>query len=159
MTLDVVAWVATGLVTSVLAPALTLLRTRRFTVDSLTVPGAVALPGFVVLHGLVAYLLTRSVPVPAWLGLHVVLLAGAVLFWLPVFGRTRRLSDPLRVLYLFLSMMPLDLTGVLVIVLGDHAGGLAMIIAMQPAAVLTLIVTWRWVTNEEAVLPPVPPRC
>ncbi len=151
MTGDVIAWAATGLLTSVIAPVLLLIsRTSRW--DRIAIPGGLAFPVFLVLHGLIAYLLTLRPTVPVWLALHVVLLAGALLFWLPIFGHTRRLSDPLRVLYLFLSMPPLDLTGVLVIVLGDHAGGLAMIVAMLPAALITLVVTWRWVANEDAVL-------
>lgn len=154
MIADVIAWVATGLLTSVIAPGLLLTTSAVINWDRIAVPGALAFPGFVVLHGLVAYLLTRHPNVSTWLALHVVLLGGAILFWLPVFGGARRLTDPVRALYLFLAMPPLDLTGVLVIVLGDHAGGLAMIVAMLPAAVITLIVTWRWVNNEDATLPP-----
>lgn len=153
MITDILAWAMTGLLTSVIAPALLVTTGSAVGWDRFAIPGAFAFPGFIVLHGLIAYLLTLHPDVPAWLALHVVLLGGALLFWLPIFGRARRLSDPVRVLYLFLSMPPLDLTGVLVIVLGEHAGGLAMIVAMLPAALITLFVTWRWVVSEDAVLP------
>jgi hypothetical protein len=150
---DILAWTVTGLLTSVIAPALVVTTGAAVNWDRIAVPGGMAFPGFIVLHGLITYLLTLHPTVLAWLALHVVLLAGALLFWLPIFGHTRRLSDPVRVLYLFLSMPPLDLTGVLVIVLGDHAGGLAMIVAMLPTALITLFVTWHWVVSEDAVLP------
>jgi hypothetical protein len=147
---DIVGWTITGLLTSVAAPGLLLLVVRTVPWDRAAAPAAVVFPGFIVLHGVIAYVLTWHPSAAVWLALHVLLLAGALLFWLPIFGQGRRISDPLRVLYLFLAMPPLDLAGVVVIVLGDHAGGLAMIIAMLPAALITLFVTWRWIVTEDA---------
>lgn len=112
-------------------------------------PAGIALPGFVLLHGGITYLLTRH-PTPAgWLLLHVPLLVGAVVYWLPVLGTARRLADPLRVLYLFLSAPALDLAGVMVVILGDGAGGLAMIAGMLPAGGIAVLVTWQWITRED----------
>lgn len=52
-------------------------------------------------------------------------------------------------LYLFLSAPALDLAGVMVVILGDAPGGLAMIVGMLPAGGIAIVVTWQWVTREE----------
>jgi cytochrome c oxidase assembly factor CtaG len=154
MNADVAGWAVTGLCTSVVAPAL-VLTTARHTGDRiLSVPAGWALPGFVILHAGLTLALAHRPSTTVWLLLHLPLLVGALIFWLPVFGPTRRLSDPLRVMYLFLSAPPLDLAGVIVIVQGDPAGGLAMIVGMLPAGVTAVLVTWQWIHHEEHTLTP-----
>lgn len=137
------------MVTAVLVPGLLLGTRRAVRWDRLALPAGVALPAFVVLHGAITFLLAQRPPPGLWLLLHVPLLLGAVVYWLPVLGTARRLPDPLRVLYLFLSAPALDLAGVLVIVLGDGPGGLAMIVGMLPAAVIAILVTWQWISHED----------
>ena len=149
MSADIVGWFVTGLITSVVAPAL-LTATRRWSSwRYLALPPGVACGGFIVLHAVITYALARR-PGPApWLALHIPLLLGALAFWLPVLGTSNRLRDPVRVLYLFLSAPPLDLAAVMVIVLGDQPGGVAMLVGMLPAALIAVAVTWRWMNDEE----------
>lgn len=149
MTGDVLGWAATGLVTAVVAPGLLLATGRHVHWGRLALPAGVALPAFVLLHAGITFLLTRHPPPAVWLILHVPLLAGALVYWLPVLGTVRRLSDPLRVLYLFLSAPTLDLAGVMVVVLGDGPGGLAMIVGMLPAGGIAVLVTWQWISQED----------
>ncbi|HVV23012.1 MAG TPA: hypothetical protein VHF06_26480 [Pseudonocardiaceae bacterium] len=151
MTADIWAWAASGATTSVVAPGL-LLSTRRWVDwDRLAVRAGLALPGFVVLHALITLALAQRPSAPLWLALHVPLLLGAVVYWLPVFGTVRRLDDAMRMLYLFLSAPPLDLAGVLVVILGDQDGGVAMIVGMLPAGLAAVLVTWQWINNENAI--------
>jgi cytochrome c oxidase assembly factor CtaG len=77
------------------------------------------------------------------------LLAGAIVYWLPIIGARRRLSGPGRSVYLSLSQPPLDLPGAVIVTLGETAGGIAMIVAMPPVGLAAIAVTWRWVTAEE----------
>lgn len=156
---DVAGWVVSGAVVSVVAPAM-LLGTRRWIRwDALALPAVPALVGFVLLHAAVTFALTRHPPAGVWLALHVPLLVGAVVYWLPVLGTRRRLPDALRVLYLFLSAPPLDLSGVLVVILGDSAGGVGMIVGMLPAGLAAVAVTWQWIsTEDDLILVPRSPR-
>ncbi|POX59068.1 hypothetical protein C3492_34380 [Streptomyces sp. Ru62] len=79
-----------------------------------------------------------------------VLLATAVLFWLPAVARTRhRLDDPGRCVYLFLAAPLLDLPAVGMVAAGRTAAGLAMIVGMLPVGVAAAAVTWSWVNREE----------
>ncbi|MCF6524532.1 hypothetical protein HOY81_15755 [Streptomyces sp. JJ36] len=90
-------------------------------------------------------------PAAGWL-LEAVLLAGGVLFWLPVLAHSRhRLGGAGRCLYLFLAAPSLDLPAVVLIAHGHSWGGLAMIIAMLPLGAAALLATWRWITAEERV--------
>lgn len=132
MNTDLVGWALTGLRTSVVAPVLLLTNSQRISWDRITLPAGIALPGFVVIHAAITLALTRHPSAPLWLILDLPLLYGALIYWLPIFSPTRRLSDPLRALYLFLSAPPLDLAGLIVIILGDSAGGLAMIAGCSP---------------------------
>jgi hypothetical protein len=52
-------------------------------------------------------------------------------------------------IYLFASMPAMDLAGVFVVLHGDSAGGLAMIVAMLPVGVAALVTTWHWVLTEQ----------
>jgi hypothetical protein len=132
-----------GLLVAVVAPAvLRIALVLAPDLDRVTPHPAIALAGFVVLHALVNLV--------AWEGPGlVVLLLGALVFWLPLLGRRRRLSDPAQVLYLFTAMPLLDLAGVWVVADGDSAGGLAMIVGMLPMAGYAVALMWRWVTTEE----------
>jgi hypothetical protein len=141
-----------GLLVSVVAPALAAVVARVPALDRWAPPALVALPGFALLHAAV----TIGVEAPGStagagvVGLaHAVLLAGAVAFWAPVLGVRRRLPDAGRMAYLFLAGPVLDLAGVWLVATGDAAGGLAMIVAMLPIGVAALVLTWRWVTDEE----------
>lgn len=143
-----------GAVVSVVAPAL-VLGGRRLGVplDRVSLPALVALPLFLAVHSVI----TMTMPfhewsLPARLALHVVLLVSAILFWLPVLGQRHRLSDPARMVYLYLAMPVMDLAGVYVVLRGDAAGGLAMIVAMLPVGLAAVAVTWRWMLAEEAQL-------
>ncbi|HEU5033479.1 MAG TPA: hypothetical protein VFT62_01845 [Mycobacteriales bacterium] len=140
-----------GLETSVLAPVIVLLARRvRLPLDRLAVPAAAALPLFLGVHSAVTMTMPFREP-PFWqhLGLHALLLAAGVIFWLPVLGGRRRLSEPGRMVYLYLAMPTMDLSGVYVVLRGDAAGGLAMIVAMLPVGLTAVAITWRWIVAEE----------
>src|SRR4051794_33465702 len=136
-----------GLTTSVVAPLL-VWRIRRL--HRLAVPGVLALPLFVAVHDGIVIWMGRMAMSPAWsTSLHLLLLAVAVVFWLPVVGTRRRLPDPGRVVYLSIALPMLDLSGVYEVLAGDQAGGLSMIVAMLPAAVIAVGIAWRWLLAEE----------
>lgn len=148
---EVVHMVGMGLLVSVLAPALVLATRRRFAWRALSWPAAVALPCFVVLHALLTVEMAFHEPGPPMhLVLDGVLLLGAVVFWLPVLGRLRPLGPAGRVLYLFLAAPALDLAAVVVVAVGDSAGGLSMIVGMLPIGLAAVIVTWQWIRADEA---------
>lgn len=149
MSAHVAGWVVTGAVTSVIAPGLLLVLRGWGPWKRMGVSEAVAAPGFVVWHALITAALVLRPTLGLWLVLHVLLLAGSVVYWLPVLGRTRRLGGAGRCLYLFLSSPFLDFAAVGVIVLGDPAGGLAMIVAMLPVNAAAVAVTWQWIVTEE----------
>lgn len=137
-----------GLLTSIVAPSVVI--AARRSVDHIALPGWLALSLFVVLHDCIVIGMSRSMPSAAMaLLLHALLLLGAVLFWLPVLGVRRRLADPGRIVYLFVALPMIDLAGVYAVLVGDQAGGLAMIVAMLPAAVIAVGVAWRWMLAEE----------
>ncbi len=142
-----------GLETSALAPALVLLARNRLPLDRLALPGAVALPLFLAVHSAITMTMPFHDPSPlAHVGLHALLLAAALWFWLPVLGERRRMSDPARMVYLYLAMPVMDLAGVYVVLRGDSAGGIAMIVAMLPVGLAAVAVTWRWMLVEESRL-------
>ncbi|WP_226370264.1 cytochrome c oxidase assembly protein [Pseudonocardia oceani] len=138
-----------GLLVSVVAPLLAVALRPAGVLDRVAPPAVLALPGFAVLHAAVT-VGTHGLPPlsAASTAAHLLMLAGAVLFWWPVFGG-RRLSEPRQVLYLFTAAPVLDLAGVWVVARGDGAGGLAMIVGMLPLALVAMGVTWRWIVREE----------
>jgi hypothetical protein len=147
----ILGWVLTGAVTAVVAPGLLLLTRGRLPWHRMAVPAAVSAPGFVVLHaGITAALVLRP-SLEVWLLLHALLLAGSIVYWLPILGDARRLSGAGRCLYLFLSSPLLDFAALGVIVLGDPSGGLAMIVAMLPINAAAVGATWQWIVGEERV--------
>jgi cytochrome c oxidase assembly factor CtaG len=140
-----------GLTVAVTAPALLFVLSRAIPrLDRWTVPAAVALPGFVVLHGAVtAYTHSGSTPPLLDTVIQLTLLCGAMLFWAPVLGVRRRLSDAGRMLYLYIAMPLLDLAGVWLVAIGDSPGGLSMIVGMLPIGVAAVAITWDWISREE----------
>jgi cytochrome c oxidase assembly factor CtaG len=118
--------------------------------DRMALPATVALPLFLVVHaGLTVGMATTEPPLFEHVALHAVLFAAGVVFWLPVFGRRRRLSDPGRVLYLFLALPSLDLAGVYLVLRGMSQDGVSMIVGMLPAGALAVAVAWEWMAREE----------
>ncbi|WP_211330413.1 hypothetical protein [Prauserella muralis] len=149
MTGGIVHMGAMGLLVSVAAPVLVLATRERVPWRRVPAPPAAVLPGFVVLHGIVTIVPAHwHLPAPVDGLLHAVLLAGAVVFWLPVVG-PRRPGEAARAVYLFLAGPSLDLAAIYLIIQGDSAGGLAMIVGMLPIGLAAMAVTWRWITEEE----------
>lgn len=139
-----------GVLTSVVAPLVAARRWRWL--DALTPPAVSVFLGFLLLHAVIVLAMAYGlVPAVGNIPVHALLLAASVLFWLPVLGARRRLSDPARTVYLFLAMPPLDLPAVWVIARGDAPGGLAMIVAMMPVGLVAIAVTVRWMRREEAL--------
>jgi hypothetical protein len=140
----------TGLAVSCLVPALLLATRGRRLWHRLSVPPALSLPLFVLVHGAVTVGEAVWHPGPALrLGCQAALLATCVLYWIPVIGGPHRLSGAGRCLYLYLSAPCLDLPAVFLITLGHSLGGLAMIVAMLPVGLAAMATTWRWITEEE----------
>ena len=143
-----------GLLTSVAAPLIAAQprRGRWRWMDALTPPATPTFLGFLLLHAVIVLAMAYGLVPGVWnQPAHGLLLAASVLFWLPVLGTRRRISDPARTVYLFLSMPPLDLPAVWVIARGDAPGGLAMIVAMMPVGLTAIVVTVRWMRREEAL--------
>ncbi len=147
---NTVMWLITGAETAIVAPLIVVFA-RRSGWPYMRVPAALAAPGFVLLHGAIIISLTRQLPAVGALGLHVVLLLGALAFWAPIVG-SERIDPAARLVYLFLSSPALDLAGVFVIVLGDASGGLAMIVGMLPMNIYAVFMLWQWVTEEERLV-------
>lgn len=145
----VMAWSAV-LVAAVVPSAVRCLRHSPLW-ERISVPAAMALPLLVLTHAW-AVLGDAAGIAPAG-GARVtepVLLATAVLFWLPAVARTRhRLDDPGRCVYLFLAAPLLDLPAVGMVAAGHTAAGLAMIVGMLPVGIAAAAVTWSWVNREE----------
>lgn len=146
---QIVHMAAMGALTSLVAPAILLASRGLALWRKVPAPPALILPGFVLLHGAV------TVAPELWLLpslvdglLHVVLLAGAVVFWLPIVG-PRSAGAAARSVYLFLAGPSLDLAAVYLIIRGNEPGGLAMIVAMLPIGLAAVAVTWRWIAEEE----------
>jgi hypothetical protein len=150
MTGDLLPMAGMGAITSVLAPGLLLATRGRPLWRRLSLPAAVVLPVFVLLHGTITVgmcMLSTGMVTDAVL--HLLLLAGAVAFWLPVLGEASTLGPAGRSVYLFLAAPTLDLAGVLVVATGNTAGGLAMIVAMLPIGIAAVLICWRWIVAEE----------
>ncbi|WP_225840217.1 hypothetical protein [Streptomyces sp. NK08204] len=154
---SVAAMACSGLALAAVVPALVRLTRRSPLWAGVSLPAAVALPLLVLLHAVVV-LGGLVVPVPSSAAFvtQPLLLAAAVVFWLPALADTpHRLSDPGRCLYLFLAAPLLDLPAVGVIAAGHSADGLAMIVGMLPLGLIAAAVTWSWVTTEERTAPDV----
>lgn len=138
-----------GLLVSLGAPAL-IAGTRRFVPwHRVWAPPLLTLPGFVVLHGAITVAMAHTAPATAAAtATHGVLLLGAVVFWLPVVVPGGR-SEATRCVYLFLAGPALDLAAVYLVITGDEAGGLSMIVGMLPIGLAAVALTWRWLTREE----------
>lgn len=145
-------WVVTGLVPSVIAPLLLLAVRGRLHVAPRRWPVGVVAAAFVLLHTGVTLSLLRPMSPVTWAGLHVLLLLGAVAYWLPVLSRPPRLVGVGPFVYLALSSPFLDFAGVAVVVLGSPAGGVAMILAMLPINTAAVVCLWRSMVNEERAM-------
>jgi cytochrome c oxidase assembly factor CtaG len=150
----VTGMVVMGLLTSVVAPLLVLAGRRR-PHHAPTAPRAgravAVLLSFTVLHaGVVLLTAAPTTGSTTHVLAHAVLVAGAVVFWLPVLGRgTTRLPAAGRTVYLFLACPLLDLAALALVVRGDEAAGVAMVVAMLPVALAAVVLTWRWIAGEE----------
>jgi hypothetical protein len=51
-------------------------------------------------------------------------------------------------------MPAMDLAGVFVVLHGDAAGGLAMIVAMLPVGCAAVATTWHWLVTEQPAMSP-----
>ncbi|MEV5175475.1 hypothetical protein AB0L10_31340 [Streptomyces flaveolus] len=143
------AWSA--LLVAVVVPAAVRALRRSPLWERISVPAPVALPLLVLTHAwaVLGDLTGPRLPGGAFVT-EPLLLAAAVLFWLPVVARTRhRLDDAGRSLYLFLATPLLDLPAVAVVAAGRTAAGLAMITGMLPIGIAAAAVTWSWVNREE----------
>jgi hypothetical protein len=139
-----------GLLVSVAAPAAIVATRRWYDWRALSAPAWLALPVFIAVHGVTMLTMEQIESRPALsFPVHTVLFFGAVLFWLPVLGRVRRLSDAGRCVYLFVGCPALDLAGVLMVARGDAVGGLAMIVGMLPIGLVAVWLTWRWIVEDE----------
>lgn len=139
---------AMGAMTSLAAPGLILATRHRFSWRVLSLPPLVALIGFPLLHAAVILDDHDALDLQAFV-LHCLLFAGALAFWLPVLGGTRRLDPGARAGYLFLAAPSLDLPAVVLVARGHSAGGLTMIVAMLPIGLAAVLLTWRWLAAEE----------
>ncbi|MFG2681146.1 hypothetical protein [Streptomyces sp. NPDC048392] len=140
-----------GLALAAVVPGLVWFSRRSPLWERVSVHPGAALPLLVLLHAwAVLGDVLGTTPAGGHLVTEPVLLAGAVLFWVPAVARTRhRLSDPGRCLYLFLAAPLLDLPALGVIVAGHSAQGIAMIVGMLPLGVIAAALTWTWITRED----------
>ncbi|MFB9351953.1 hypothetical protein ACFFUA_31835 [Streptomyces heliomycini] len=143
------AW--SGFALAAVVPGLMWLVRRSPLWERVSPPPGVAVPLLVLLHAwaMLGGLVGLAPPAGPFVT-EPVLLAGAVLFWVPVVARTRhRLSAPGRCLYLFLAAPLLDLPALGVIAAGHSAEGIAMIVGMLPLGITAAVLTWTWVDREE----------
>ena len=83
---------------------------------------------------------------------HAGLLAVSMLFWLPVLGANplpHRLEGGARSAYLFGAVGAGDLAGAIFIGQGNQEAGAVMLAGMLPLALAAVLVTWRWLAQEE----------
>jgi cytochrome c oxidase assembly factor CtaG len=139
-----------GLLVSTAPPVVILLTRRRYDWRVLSAPVWVAFPVFFAVHTAIMLTMDRieSRPLLSY-PIHLLLFLCAVLFWLPVFGRVRRLGDAGRCVYLFVAAPSLDLAGVIMVAQGNAVGGLAMIVGMLPIGGIAVWLTWRWIVDDE----------
>lgn len=138
---------AMGALIAVVAPAVVLSTRRRLRWERVPAPPVLVLPVFVALHAAVTVAGHHWHHAGGVLAVHAVLFAGAVWFWLPVLVGGR--PGALRSVYLFLAAPSLDLVAVYLVIAGDSAGGIAMIVSMLPMGLAAVGVTWQWITSEE----------
>jgi hypothetical protein len=141
-----------GLLTSVVAPVIVLAVRRHRRPPARPRPWLATgvLLGFAVLHAATVLLVGPATPLGADLAVHAVLLAGAVVFWLPVLSHgSLRLPDAGRAVYLFLACPLLDTAALALVVRGDEPAGIAMIVGMLPIGVGAIVLTVRWIAAEE----------
>jgi hypothetical protein len=156
-TSDIVEMALMGLDTSLVAPALYLLTRRWLPWERLAVPAVAALPVFLAVHSVITVWMALHMPTWSvdWL-YQLALIVVSMLFWLPVIGRRYRLGPGGRMIYLFAAMPAMDLAAVFVVLHGDSAGGLAMIVAMLPVGLAAVATTWHWLVTEQPVAAPQP---
>lgn len=142
-----VGWFVTGAVTGIVAPLAVLASRGRL--DRFGLPPALSAAGFVLVHAAITASLLFDPPPPAWVVEHLVLLSAAVVFWLPILSRTRRLSGDVVLVYGLASSPLLDLAAVAVIGFGRPDYGLAMLSGMLPLNAAVVGVVWRWMRAEE----------
>lgn len=149
----VAAAALTGLALTALLPGALLLVRRSPLWERVSLPAPVATTALVLAHAWAMLGGDAGLTPPGGAAVtEPVLLACAVLFWLPVVGRTRhRLGDTGRCLYLFLSAPLIDLPAIGVIALGRSAEGIAMIAGMLPLGLAALGTTWSWINREERI--------
>jgi hypothetical protein len=152
---DTVEMAVMGLETAVVAPLLVMATGRWPGWRRLLLPAVVSLPVYVVLHAAVTIGMSVVMPGPALdIGFNVALIVVSVGFWLPVLVRPGGLGPAGAGIYLLLAMPSLDLAGVVVVLRGDPAGGLAMIIGMLPMGLAAVALWWRWIVEEERLAGP-----
>lgn len=149
---DIIEMTIMGADTSLLAPAVYLLTRRWLPWDKVTLPAVPAVSVFLLAHTGITIWMALHMPTWSvdWL-YQLGLLIASLIFWLPVLG-PRRLGPGGRMIYLFAAMPAMDMSGVFVVLHGDAAGGLAMIVAMLPVGVAAVASTWYWVATEEAAV-------
>lgn len=112
----------------------------------------VAWAAFVAVHWIALVAAAHGVEGLPHLGLHLLLLVTALLFWLPVLGRgpvPRPVRGAAASLYLFLAMPAVDITAVWLFARGDVNAGAIMLASMLPLGVAAVAVSWRWIVREE----------
>lgn len=139
-----------GATTALMAPGLLLaIRDRLVRYEPKLHPLA-TMVGFLLLHASVTITMSRMGDHPmSMVGLWLVLLAGGVVFWLPVFGRRNCLAGSGRCAYLFIAAPSLDLAAVYPISTGHELQGLAMIVGMLPIGGTAMALTWQLAIQEE----------
>ena len=86
-------------------------------------------------------------------GVHVVLVATAVLFWMPILARVplgRPLRGGAKSVYLLLAVPANDLVALGLMATGHPDAGAAMLAGMVAVPLAAVIVTWRWIRAESA---------
>lgn len=80
---------------------------------------------------------------------HGLLLCAAVLFWLPVLGRPRRLRGLAAGVYLLVAIPVSDAIAAWYMVRGDTGAGIAMVVSMAPVGLAAIALTWTGLRREE----------
>jgi cytochrome c oxidase assembly factor CtaG len=80
---------------------------------------------------------------------HGLLLGAAVLFWLPVLGRPRRLRGLAAGVYLLVVIPFSDAIAAWYMVRGDTGAGIAMLASMLPVGLAAIALTWSGLRREE----------
>ena len=89
------------------------------------------------------------------LGLHLLLMAAAIAFFLPVFGKQpvpRRLSRGRAALHLAVAMPLVDLISVPYVATGRGTAAAAMLAAMAPLGAAALVVAWQALLEEDRAM-------